>query len=196
MSHRANAALYLLRISDAAQCSRHHVAMLESGDERRPLVRVVSKPVQKLGKSPLRRIDAATPLDSLQALAVSGLGDLGSLSYGAMVAPEVILAEWLKIFSHRNHGRPRGIERDGLHLIPCDAGVLQGLACCRSQCPHVIVMGLGGVFGVFALAVQRIFGDGGFEQAAFTIDERNANAERSEIDSRHDGHQQAPSRPW
>ena len=56
----------------------------------------------------------------------------------------------------------------------------------------MVVMRLGSVFGIFALAVQRVLGDRGFEQASFAIDQRNANAQRSEIHSSHDGHQQAP----
>ena len=58
-------------------------------------------------------------------------------------------------------------------------------------------MGLGGIFRIFALAMQRVLGDGGFEQATFAVDQRNTDAEGAEVDSRDDGHQQAPwSRPW
>ena len=127
---------------------------------------------------------------------MSRFGDLGRFAFGAVIAPQVVLAEGLKILADRNHGGTRGIERDGLHLISRDAGLLQDFARRGDQRPHVVVMGLRGVFGIFALAVQRILGDGGFEQAAFAVDQRNTNAQRSEIDSGHDGHQQAPlSRP-
>ncbi len=75
------------RISDSAQGSGDHVAMFKGRNELRSLVRVMAKPVQQLRKSPLRRIDPATPLDRLQSLTVSDVGDLGSLSLGAVVAP-------------------------------------------------------------------------------------------------------------
>ena len=39
----------------------------------------------------------------------------------------------------------------------------------------MVVMRLGGVFGVFALAMQGVLGDSGFEQASFAIDQRNTN---------------------
>jgi hypothetical protein len=66
------------------------------------------------------------------------------------------------------------------------------IARCGGKRPHVIFMGLGSVFGIFALAVQRVLGDRGFEQASFAIDQGNANAQCSEIHSSHEGHQQAP----
>ncbi len=77
-------------------------------------------------------------------------------------------------------------------LIAGDAGLLQDFARGRGQRPHVIVMRLRGIFRIFALAVQRILGDGGVEQATFAVDQRNANAQCSKINAGHDRHQQAP----
>jgi hypothetical protein len=96
----------------------------------------------------------------LQLFAV-GRGDLRSLAFGAMVAPEVVFAERLHVLAHGNDRGSRGVERDGFHLIAGDAGFLQGLARGGGQRAHVVVMRLGGVFRIFALAVQWIFGDGG-----------------------------------
>jgi len=71
-----------------------------------------------------------------------------------------------------------------------------GFARRGGQCPHVIVMGLGGIFRIFALAVQCVLGDGGLDQTPFAVDKRNTNAQGPEVDSSHDGHQHAPlSRP-
>ena len=190
MAHGADAALYFFRIGDAAQRGRHHVAVLEGGNEFRSLAGIVAQPVQQLGKSPLRRIHAAAPLDRFQPFAVSGFGDLRRLALGAMVAPQVVLAERLHVFADRNHRRAGGIERNGLDLIAADAGFLHRLARGGGQGAHVIFVRLGGVFRIFALAVQRIFGNRGFQQPALAVHDRNAHAQRSEIYSRHDGHQQ------
>ena len=149
--------------------------MFEGGHKLRSLVGVVPKPVQQFGKSPLRRVNSAAPLDGLQAFPVSHVRDFGSLALGSVVAPQVILAERPKIFSDRNHRGARGIERDRLHLISWNARLLQDLARGGSERPHVVLMRLGGVFGVFALAVQGVLGDSGFEQASFAIYQRNTS---------------------
>src|ERR1700722_15638045 len=70
VSHGAHAALGLGRIGDAAQRSRHHVAMFESAGEARPLIGVVAQPMQKLRETPFRGINAAAPLDGLQLFLV------------------------------------------------------------------------------------------------------------------------------
>ena len=94
-----------------------------------------------------------------------------------------------------NDGRAGGIESDGFDLVAGDAGFLHRLASGRGQGAHVIFVRLGGVFRIFALAVQRIFGDRGFEQPALAVHDGDADAQSSEINSRHDGHQQAPLFP-
>src|SRR5579859_2239079 len=69
MAHGANAALYLLRVGDAAQRRRDHVAMLERGNKLRALGRIMPKPVQQLRKTPFRRIHSAAPLNRFQVFA-------------------------------------------------------------------------------------------------------------------------------
>ena len=96
-------------------------------------------------KPPLRRVDPTAPLDSLQAFLV-GFSNLGSLTFRAVVAPQVVFPERLEVSAYRDHRRSRGIERDGLHLISRDASLLQDFARSRSQRLHVIVVGLGRVF--------------------------------------------------
>ena len=150
-----------LRIGDAAQRRRHHVAVLEGGDEFGALVGIVPQPVQQLGESPLRRIDSAAPVDRFQPFAMRGFGDLRGFAFGAVIAPQIVFAERLQVLADGNHGRAGGIERDGLDLIAGDAGFLHRLARGRGQGAHVIFVRLGGVFGIFAFAMQRIFGDRG-----------------------------------
>jgi hypothetical protein len=123
---------------------------------------------------------------------MSGFCDLSRLAFRAVIAPQIIFPERPKIFANGNHGRTRGVECDGLHLISRNAGFLQGLTRRSSQCTHVVVVRLGGVFRIFALAVQRVLDAGGVNQAALAVDQRNTNAQGSEVDSGHDRHQQAP----
>ena len=89
---------------------------------------MVAEPVQQLGKSPLRRVDATAPLDGFQTLAPSRFGDLGGFPLRSVVTPQVILTQRLEIFAHRNHRGTGGIERDRLYLAAWDAGGLQDLA--------------------------------------------------------------------
>ena len=73
--------------------------------------------MQKLGESPLRRVHAAAPLDRLQAFAVRCLGDLFSLAFCAVIAPQVVLAKRLQLSIHRNDRGTCGVERNGHNAI-------------------------------------------------------------------------------
>ena len=55
VAHGADAALHFFRFRDAAERSRNHVAMLERGSKVRALLRIVTQPVQQLGKIPTPR---------------------------------------------------------------------------------------------------------------------------------------------
>ena len=55
----------------------------------------------------------------------------------------------------------------------------------------MIVMRLSGIFRIFALAVQGIFGDGGVEQPAFAVHDRNANAQSAKVDASNNRHHAA-----
>jgi hypothetical protein len=97
-----------------------------------------------------------------------------------------------QIFSDRNDGRACGVQRNGENLIRGNFGLLEGFASSSRQSPHVIGMGLRGVFRVFALAVDRILGDGGSEPAAFAIHKRNADAQGSKINASDNCHFASP----
>ena len=53
---------------------------------------------------------------------------------------------------------------------------------------HLVGVGLGGVVGVFAFAVEGVFGGGCAETSADAVEERYTNAEGSEVDSCDDCH--------
>ena len=63
----------------------------------------MAKPVQQLGKSPLRRINPAAPMDSFKFFPMRGFGDLRCFAFGAVIAPQIIFTERLKIFPYRNN---------------------------------------------------------------------------------------------
>src|SRR5262245_5118852 len=53
VAHGADASWSACRVGDAAQSGRDHVAMLQSRHHPAALVRIMSKPMKKLRKSPL-----------------------------------------------------------------------------------------------------------------------------------------------
>ena len=67
VAHGADAARDLVGIGDAAQSGRDHVAVFERGDELRAQLGIVAEPVQQLRPSPLGGVDAAAPVDPLEA---------------------------------------------------------------------------------------------------------------------------------
>src|SRR5215813_13232896 len=110
-----------MRIADAAKSGGDHVAMLESGGELRAFCRIVPQPVKELGEAPLGRIDAAAPIDHGKLFAMRCFGNFGGFRFCAVVAPEVVVVEWLKILVNRNDGRASRIERDRSNIIAADA---------------------------------------------------------------------------
>ena len=87
MTHGAYAALYQLGIGDPAQSSRNHVAVLESTRQLPALLRIVTQPMQQLGKSPLMGIHATAPINRFEMFAMRKLGNFLRFSFGAMIAP-------------------------------------------------------------------------------------------------------------
>src|SRR5581483_11649789 len=96
--------------------------------------------------------------------------------------------ERLEIFADRNDAGAGGVERHSFDPVAFDARVFESLAGGFDEGVHLILMGLRGVVGVFALAVERVFGDGGGETAFVAVEKSNANAEGSEIYACNDGH--------
>ena len=94
---------------------------------------------------------------------MGGFGDFGGFAFGAMIAPQVVFAEGLHVFADGNYRGTGGVEGDGLDLIAADGGLFQHFAHGGGEGAHVIVVRLRGVFGIFALAMKRIFLDGGLE---------------------------------
>src|SRR5215813_13518892 len=116
------------------------------------------------------------------------LSDLCSFVFRAVVAPEIVFAERLKFPINWNDGRTGGIERYGLNLVARDTRLLDGCARGFGERAHVIMVRLSGVFGILALAMQRIICNRGSKHAAFTVHNGGANAEGSEIYASNDGH--------
>jgi hypothetical protein len=56
----------------------------------------------------------------------------------------------------------------------------------------MVIVGLGCVFGVFPLPVQRILGNGRGEHAPLAVHDRDADAQSSEINAGDYGHSKIP----
>jgi len=153
MPHGANAAFHFPGIANATQRGRDHVTVFQCRGEFRSLLRIVPKPVQQLGKSPLGGVNPAAPLNRLQTFPMCRGGDLGGFAFGAVIAPQVVLAQRLKILVDRNDRGARGVERDRQHLIACNAGLLQSFAHRGSQRLHLIIVRLRRVLRILAFAM-------------------------------------------
>src|SRR6266480_833217 len=127
------------------------------------LRRIVAKPMEKFRETPLRRIDAAAPVDGGEFFAVCGFGDFRSFGFGAVIAPQIIFIQRLEILAHRNDGRTCGVESNGKNLLGGDAGFPDDFASSGRQGAHVLFMRLRGVFGIFAFAMEGILCEGGSE---------------------------------
>ena len=112
----------------------------------------------------------------------------GRLLPGAVVAPQIIVVE-----------RLRGLRSTGITLDPVVSMAIastgspvmpapQRLARRRDQRLHVVGVALRRVVGIVLLAVQRILGDARPNAAALAVDDRDADAQRAEIDACNDGH--------
>ncbi len=103
----------LVEVGDAAEDGGDHVAVFEGGGEAGALVRVVAKPVEELGEAPFAGVRAAAPIDVREFGGVGFGGDLGGFAPGAVIAPEVIVAEGLELIVNRQDAGAGGVEGDG-----------------------------------------------------------------------------------
>ena len=116
------------------------------------------------------------------------LGNLLCFFLGAMVAPEIVVIERPKIFAHRDDTGPGRVKRHRFDCVTVNSGIRNGLARGPYQRVHLVLVRLRGVVGVFALAVERVFGNGRAEAALFAVKKSYANAECSKIYACDDGH--------
>ncbi len=188
VAHRAYAAFRLPRIRNAAQCRRHHVAVLESRRELAALVRIVTQPVQQLGESPFVRVHSAAPLDRLEVLLVRERRDLLSLGFGPMIAPQVVLVQRLHEIVHRDDAGACGVERDGSNLLPMNSGGFDSGPCRFRQSAHVIRVRLRGEIRIFALAMEWVLGNRSAEAATIAGENGDPHRESAKVDACDDSH--------
>ena len=106
-----------LGIGDATQRRGHHIAVLKCGNKLRTLRRIMAEPVQQFRKAPFRRVHPAAPLNGFQSFAVGRFSDLSRFPFRSMIAPQIVFAERLQVFSNRNHRGARGIQGNGFDLL-------------------------------------------------------------------------------
>jgi hypothetical protein len=133
-------------------------------------------------------IDAAAPVYGFEALGVSFGGNLFGFGLGAMVAPEVVLVEWLEVFVDGDDAGAGGVEGDGDDAFAGHAGLFKNGTSGADEGLHLVVVGLGSEVRIFALAVERILGRCSADGALLAMDESDADTEGSEIDASDDGH--------
>ena len=168
-----------------SQCSRR-------GGEARALVGIVAQPVEQLGEAPLAGVDAAAPVDGFEVFGEGELGDAAGLFVGAVIAPEVVVVERLEVGVDGDDAGAGGVERDGGYVLAVDVALGEDLAGCADECLHLVGVGLRGVVGILALALEWVLGRGCAEAAAFAVEQRDTDAEGSKVDSGYDGHEGAP----
>ena len=188
VAHGADAARDLVGIGDAAEGGGDHVAVLQRGDETGAQLGVVAQPVEELGPAPLGAVDAAAPGDALEVCGVRGAGDLGGFAGGAVIAPEVILAEGHEAFADDDDAGAGGVERDGFNLMAVDAADAHGLAHGAGEGGHLVVVRLGFELRVGGRAAQRVLCYGGAELAAELVEDGDTHAQRAEVDACHYAH--------
>ena len=165
--------------------------MLKRGHKLAALLRVVTQPVQQLGKSPLVGVHPPAPLDPLKTHRVSLGGNLLGLGKGAMVAPQVILIQRLQPLAHRNHARAGRVERNGRNRAPIHPRSAQRVPRRGRQGCHLVGVGLCGKIRVFAAAVKGIRGRCGSDWAFQAVHKSDANAECAKINTGDNGHGRA-----
>src|SRR5207253_2779497 len=109
VGHGADGAGDFVDIADAAEGSGGHIAMFEGSGEAGAEVGIIAEPMQKLRESPFGGIDTAAPIDGGQLGAMRSLSNLGGLAPGAVVAPEVVIAEGLQMLVDGDDARPGGV---------------------------------------------------------------------------------------
>src|ERR1700744_2492341 len=162
--------------------------MLEGGGKAVALFRIVSKPVEELGEAPLVRVNTTAPLDGFDVFFVCEFGDLLRFFLGAVIAPEVVVVERFEVFANRNDAGAGGIERNRFDLRAVDTGFGDGFACRFDERVHLVLVGLRGVVGVIAFALERVFGGCSAEPASFAVEQGDAYAECTKIYAGYDGH--------
>src|ERR1051326_611914 len=105
-----------------------------------------------------------------------------------MVAPEVVVVDRIELRIHRDDAGSGGIERDGLNRVPVDSSALDGGMHRLRERAHVIGVALRGVIGVFFLPMQRVLTNTRAKAAACAVEDGDANAQRTEINTGYDAH--------
>ena len=107
---------------------------------------------------------------------------------GAVVAPEVVVVEGLEGGVDGDDAGAGGVECYGGDVVAVDVVFGEDLAGGADEGLHLVGVGLCGVVGVFAAAVERVLGGGGADAAAGAVEEGYSDAEGSEVYSSYDGH--------
>src|SRR5580700_12272380 len=84
-----------------------------------------SQPVQNLGKPPLGRIAATAPIECSELVGAASASNLLCLTPSPMVAPQVIVIEWLETLVEHDDRRPSGVECERFDDLATDTRARQ-----------------------------------------------------------------------
>ena len=118
-----------------------------------------------------------------------GFGDERGFLPRAMIAPEIVFVERLKLFADGNDAGAGGVDSESRDLIAGEVGGGEGALHCFREAAKLIFVRLRGVVGILFFAVEGIFGDTRAETAASGVYESDANAKSAEVDACYDGHE-------
>jgi hypothetical protein len=133
-------------------------------------------------------VNSAAPFNGFELFAARQFGNLPCLFMGTVVAPEEILVERLELIVDRDHTRSGSVEGKCDNLLRVDRGMAKHVMHGLDQSLHLVFMRLRSEIGIFHTAMQRITCGSSPQSSSLTIEQGDANTQRSEIypgDDRH-----------
>ena len=191
--HCADRSGRLRGIVHAAKHRHQQITVLKGGMKATSQRGIGSQPMQHLCETPFRGIGSAAPIDCGQALRARPRRHVGRFAPGAVITPEVAVAEDVELRVDGKHGGTGGIDGERLDFAAAHARRLQSRAEGLFQGPAMGFEPLGGEVRIIDRADHRVRRRCGAERAARIMNDRHPDARSTEINARHDGHWDPPA---
>ena len=95
-------------------------------------VGIVAQPVEELGPAPFGGVGSSAPVDGGQVGFVARAAVIsGGFLPGAVVAPEIVIADRVQVFVDGDYARAGGVDRYGFDVLAVDTGACDGCAAWR-----------------------------------------------------------------
>ena len=89
--------------------------------------------------------------------------DLGGLFPGAVIAPQIVVVQWLHALSYRHNTRSGGVKRNRRDRSPIDSCAFDRFPHSDRQSTHMVGVTLGRVVGIVLFSMERILRGTGAE---------------------------------